>query len=91
MKQIYEFKVIYGGCLPFYKKDQDGKRTDKQAYMYNLLDVDEEKGFVNSTTYSSDELFDVRELSVLKPCVAMIEMSVGSKFTKLVGLKPIVK
>lgn len=89
MKQVYQFKVIYGGCLPFFKKDKDGNKTNEENYMYNLLSLDEEKNYINSTTYVTDSRVDCGFISPLEPCIVSLEMSFGSKFSKLVGIESI--
>ena len=91
MKQVYKFNVIYGGCLPFFKKDKNGNKTNEENFMYNLLSLDEEKKYINSTTYVTDSRLEDGSILPLQPCEVYLEMAFGSKFSKLVGIEPIKK
>ncbi len=84
------FNLIYGGCLPYQKKDKEGNKTNEYATMYNLLELDKEKGIVNSKSFSlagNNPLFI--ELDLLSPCIATIDLSATNNYQTLIDIKPI--
>lgn len=84
-----DFKMIYGGRLDYQVKDKKtGQKTEQKASMVNLLELTEDKSYVNSTPFNVDINFDTTELECLKPCIATLEISATSNFKKLVDLKP---
>jgi len=85
-----EFKLIYGGRLDYFVKDKKtGEKTSEKASMVQLLELDEEKNFVNVNTYSCDVNTDTSKLIALKPCIATIDISATSNYKKLVNVRPI--
>ena len=81
MKTNVDFKMIFLGKRE-YEKD------NKKHYMYSMLQVNDENNWGQSTTYFSDENIDTSKLVFMKPCLCTLEVAPGSKFNKLVTIKP---
>ncbi len=90
MKDYYECELLFGGKQKYEKKDKaTGKKLGIYSYMYCFLEVNQDKNFVNSKTYFSDESFDCSKLQLLKACKVLLDISPMSDFKKFVGVLPL--
>lgn len=86
MNQNFKFKLLYGGCFCYNKKDGSGK-----GFMVNLLEPNYEDNKVNSKTFVINESMYDKLIEcpfvIFDKVMAGIEMSVTSNFTRLVSLE----
>ncbi len=83
-------ELLFGGKTEYEKKDKTtGNKTGVKSYMYNFLEVDNNRQVVNFKTYFSDENLDIKGLALLKPCKVCFEISAMSDFKKFVSVEPI--
>ena len=94
MTNVFEIKVIFGGLMKANKRDKTtGAKLAEEYAKAIILEKDEENNIVNSTDYyieiSDYEKYIKLGLELLKPCLAYMEFSATSKYSKLKDLKPI--
>ena len=83
-------ELLYGGKIKYEKKEKETKKkTGEVSYIYNFLEIDNERNIVSSKSYFNDEDLDTSKLELLKPCLVEFEISAMSDFKKFVGVKPI--
>lgn len=85
-----ECVLLFGGKSQYDKKDKStGKKTGEKSYIYNFLEVDSERNFVNAKSYFNDEDLDISKLELLKPCKVVFEISPMSDFKRFVTVNPV--
>ena len=90
---VSQFELVYAGSYEYEKKDKETKKpTGVKARAITLLEFNQEKQIYTSMQFYIDNCtIDFSKLELLKPCLALIDISMSSDFKKLVDIKPIGK
>lgn len=94
MTNVFEIKVLFGGLMKANKRDKTtGAKLAEEYAKLTILDIDEENVLVKTNdfyiTIEDYEKYKALKLELLKPCIACIEFSATSNFSKLKDLKKI--
>lgn len=94
MTNIFEIKVLYGGLMKANKRDKTtGAKLAEEYAKLTILEIDEENQLVKTNdfyiTVEDYDKYKSLNLELLKPCIACIEFSATSNFSKLKDLKKI--
>lgn len=83
-------ELLFGGKSEYEKKDKTtGSKTGVKSYIYNFLEIDNERKVVNSKSYFNDENLDTSALVLLKPCKVCFEISAMNDFKKFISVEPL--
>ena len=94
MTNVFEIKVLFGGLMKANKRDKTtGAKLAEEYAKAIILEKDEENNIVKSNDFYIEvadyDKYSKLGLELLKPCLAYIEFSATSNFSKLKDLKPI--
>jgi len=84
----YEFNLIYGGFITYFKKDKNGNKTEEEYTMYKLFEKDDDKHVVNEVVFNVKGANPFRyNGNLLEPVKAVIKVSATSNYKELINLK----
>lgn len=86
-----QFELVFAGSYEYEKKDKETKKpTGVMSRCITLLEFNKEKQIYSAMSFYIDNCtIDFSKLQLLKPCLAILDISMSSDFKKLVDIQPI--